>query len=132
LIVLDASALLEILLRTPVAERLMDRALDGSERMHSPHLLDVEVTQVLRRLVLRKEVTVARAEQALDDLSKLTIERHEHQSLVGRVWQLRDSMSAYDGVYVALAEALDAPLLTCDAKLAGAHGHHANIELVRN
>ncbi|HWS63485.1 MAG TPA: type II toxin-antitoxin system VapC family toxin [Steroidobacteraceae bacterium] len=129
---LDASALLEILLRTSLAERLMDRALDASERMHAPHLLDVEVTQVLRRLVRLKEVTVARAEQALDDLSKLVIERHEHQSLVGRVWQLRDSISAYDGVYVALAEALDAPLLTCDAKLAGAHGHHATIELVRN
>jgi predicted nucleic acid-binding protein len=100
--------------------------------MHAPHLLDVEVTQVLRRLVQRREVTVARAEQALDDLSRLVIERHEHQSLVSRVWQLRDSISAYDGVYVALAEALDAPLLTCDAKLAGAHGHHAMIELVRN
>jgi predicted nucleic acid-binding protein len=132
LIVLDASALLEILLRTPLAERLMDRALDASERMHAPHLLDVEVTQVLRRLVQRKEVTVERAEQALDDLSKLAIERHEHQSLVSRAWQLRDSISAYDGVYVALAEALDAPLLTCDAKLAGAHGHRATIELVRN
>jgi predicted nucleic acid-binding protein len=132
LIVLDASALLEILLRTPLAERLMDRALAASERMHAPHLLDVEVTQVLRRLVQRKEVTVARAEQALDDMSKLVIGRHEHQSLVNRVWQLRDSISAYDGVYVALAEALDAPLLTCDAKLAGARGHHATIELVRN
>jgi predicted nucleic acid-binding protein len=132
LIVLDASALLEILLRTPLAERLMDRALDVSERMHAPHLLDVEVAQVLRRLVQRKEVTVERAEQALDDLSKLAIERHEHQSLVSRAWQLRDSISAYDGVYVALAEALDAPLLTCDAKLAGAHGHRATIELVRN
>jgi predicted nucleic acid-binding protein len=132
LIVLDASALLEILLRTPLAERLMDRALEASERIHVPHLLDVEVTQVLRRLVQRKEVTVARAEQALDDLAKLLIERHEHQSLVRRVWQLRDSISAYDGVYVALAEALDAPLLTCDAKLAGAHGHRATIELVRN
>jgi predicted nucleic acid-binding protein len=110
----------------------MDRALEASERMHAPHLLDVEVAQVLRRLVRLKEVTVARAEQALDDLPKLVIERHEHQSLVGRVWQLRDSISAYDGVYVALAEALDAPLLTCDAKLAGAHGHHATIELVRN
>ena len=132
MIVVDASALLEILLRTPVAERLMDRALDASEHMHAPHLLDVEVTQVLRRLVQRKEVTVARAEQALDDLSKLVIERHEHQPLVSRVWQLRDSISAYDGVYVALAEALDAPLVTCDAKLAGAHGHHAKIELVRN
>jgi predicted nucleic acid-binding protein len=132
LIVLDASALLEILLKTSLAERLMDRALESSERMHAPHLLDVEVTQVLRRLVQRKEVTVARAEQALDDLSKLVIERHEHQSLVSRVWQLRDSISAYDGVYVALAEALDAPLLTCDSKLAGAHAHHATIELVRN
>jgi predicted nucleic acid-binding protein len=132
LIVLDASALLEILLRTTLAERLMDRALEASERMHSPHLLDVEVTQVLRRLVQRKEITAARAEQALEDLAKLFIERHEHQPLLGRVWQLRDSISAYDGVYVALAEALDAPLLTCDAKLAGAHGHRAKIELVRN
>jgi predicted nucleic acid-binding protein len=131
LIVVDASALLEILLRTPVAERLMDRALDASERMHAPHLLDVEVTQVLRRLVQRKELTVARAEQALDDLSSLVIERHEHQPLVKRVWQLRDSISAYDGVYVALAEALNAPLLTCDAKLAGTRGHRAAIELTR-
>jgi predicted nucleic acid-binding protein len=132
LIVLDASALLEILLRTPLAERLMDRALETSERIHAPHLLDVEVTQVLRRLVERKEVPVDRAEQALEDLARLVIERHEHQSLVGRVWQLRDSISAYDGVYVALAEALDAPLLTCDVKLADAHGHRATIELVRN
>jgi predicted nucleic acid-binding protein len=131
LIVLDASALLEMLLRTPLAERLMGRALEASERMHAPHLLDIEVAQVLRRLVQRKEVTVARAELALEDLAKLLIERHEHQSLVGRVWQLRDSISAYDGVYVALAEALDAPLLTCDAKLAGARGHRATIELVR-
>jgi predicted nucleic acid-binding protein len=131
LIVVDASALLEILLRTPVAERLMDRALDASERMHAPHLLDVEVTQVLRRLVQRKELTVARAAQALDDLSSLVIERHEHQPLVKRVWQLRDSISAYDGVYVALAEALNAPLLTCDAKLAGTRGHRAAIELTR-
>jgi predicted nucleic acid-binding protein len=132
LIVLDASALLEVLLRAPLAERLMDRALEASERMHAPHLLDVDVTQVLRRLVHRKEITVERAEQALEDLARLVIERHEHQSLVDRVWQLRDSISAYDGVYVALAEALDAPLLTCDAKLAGAHGHHAKMELVRN
>jgi predicted nucleic acid-binding protein len=132
LIVIDASALLEILLRTDRADRLMERAFEGSEQMHAPQLLDIEITQVLRRLVRQKEITVTRAEQALDDLANLLIERHEHQALVPRVWQLRDSLNAYDGAYVALAEALAAPLLTCDAKLARVHGHRASIELVAN
>jgi predicted nucleic acid-binding protein len=131
-IVIDASALLEILLRTQRADALMARALDASERLHAPQLLDIEVTQVLRRLVQRKELPLVRAEQAFDDLSNLVIERHEHQWLVQRIWQLRDSLTAYDGCYVALAEALGAPLLTCDAKLAGASGHQAVIELVSN
>lgn len=130
MIVIDASALLEMLLRTPRADQLLQRTLDPSVRMHAPHLLDVEVTQVLRRLALHKEITAARAEEALDDFSDLAIERHEHQALVSRIWRLRDSMTAYDGAYVALAEALNAPLLTCDAKLAGACGHRATIELV--
>ena len=130
MIVIDASALLEILLRTDLADRLMERAFVGSEQMHAPQLLDIEITQVLRRLARQKEITSARAEQALDDLADLLIERHEHQPLVPRIWQLRDSLSAYDGAYVALGEALAAPLLTCDAKLAGAHGHRATIELV--
>jgi predicted nucleic acid-binding protein len=132
LIVIDASALLEILLRTERADRLMERALEPSEQMHAPQLLDIEITQVLRRLVRQREITAPRAEQALQDLSNLLIERHDHQALVQRIWQLRDSLSAYDGAYVALAEALAAPLLTCDAKLAGAHGHRAEIELVAN
>ena len=132
MIVLDASALLEMLLRTSLADRLMERAFGAAERMHAPHLIDIEVTQVLRRLVQRKDATQVRAAQALLDMAGLIIERHEHQLLVSRVWQLRNSMSAYDGMYVALAEALDAPLLTCDARLAGAHGHSARIELVRN
>jgi predicted nucleic acid-binding protein len=130
LIVIDASAMLEILLRTDRADRLMERAFSGSEQMHAPQLLDIEVTQVLRRLVRQKEITAARAEQALHDLADLAVERHEHQALVQRIWQLRDSLSAYDGAYVALAEALGAPLLTCDGKLAGAHGHRAAVELV--
>jgi predicted nucleic acid-binding protein len=124
LIVIDASALLEILLRTERADRLMERTFSGSEQMHAPQLLDIEITQVLRRLVRQKEITAARGEQALQDLSDVLIER--------RIWQLRDSLSAYDGAYVALAEALAAPLLTCDSKLAGAHGHRATIELVAN
>ena len=127
---IDASALLEILLRTGRADTLMARAFEASERMHAPQLLDVEITQVLRRLVQRKEISTPRAEQALDDLANLLIERHQHQALIPRIWELRDFLTAYDGAYVALAEALAAPLLTCDAKLAGAHGHRATIELV--
>ena len=127
---IDASALLEILLRTDRADRLMERAFAGSEQLHAPQLLDLEITQVLRRLVRQREISVARAEQALQDLSDLAVERHEHQALVQRIWQLRDALSAYDGAYVALAEALAAPLLTCDAKLAGTHGHRAIIELI--
>lgn len=127
---IDASALLEILLRTDLADRLMERAFSGSEQMHAPQLLDIEITQILRRLVLQKEITAARAEQALQDLTDLLIERHDHQALIQRIWQFRDSLSAYDGAYVALAEALAAPLITCDRKLARAHGHRATIELV--
>jgi predicted nucleic acid-binding protein len=132
LIVVDASALIEILLQTASAESLMSRALDPTERLHAPQLLDIEVTQVLRRLVQRKELTVARADQALEDFGSLAIERHDHLHLIHRVWQLRDSLSAYDGTYVALAEALEAPLLTCDSRLARAGGHRAKIELVPN
>lgn len=110
----------------------MERAFSGSEQMHAPQLLDIEITQVLRRLVRQKEISAPRAALALQDLAHLLIERHEHQALIQRIWQLRDSLSAYDGAYVALAEALAAPLLTCDSKLAGAHGHRAKIELVAN
>jgi predicted nucleic acid-binding protein len=130
LIVVDASAVLEILLQTERADRIMARALDPSERLHAAHLLDIEVTQVLRRLVLQKQITAARGELALDDLAKLVIERHGHESLLGRIWQLRDSLTSYDAAYVAFAEAMQAPLLTCVSKLAGAHRHIATIELI--
>lgn len=108
----------------------MQRALDPATRLHAPHLIDVEVVQGLRRLLHFKQITALRADEALEDLSLLLIERHPHQPLIARLWEMRDSMSAYDGAYVALAEALAAPLLTCDGKLARAHGHRAAIELV--
>jgi predicted nucleic acid-binding protein len=130
LIVIDASALLEILLRTGRADRLMDRALADSERLHAPHLLDIEIANVMRRLVQRKETTLLRAEQAFEDFAQFLIERHDHGPLIPRIWELRDAMSAYDGAYIALAEALDAPLLTCDGKLARAHGHRATVEMI--
>jgi predicted nucleic acid-binding protein len=106
------------------------RALDPAERIHAPYLIDVEVAQVLRRLVHAKELTPARGALALGDFAELIIERHPHHPLLGRIWSLRTSLSAYDAAYVALAEALAAPMLTCDDKLARAHGHSAKIELV--
>lgn len=130
MIVLDASAAVELVLQTARAERIAARALHPAERLHAPHLIDVEVTQVMRRLLQAKEITVARADAALLDFEGLVIERHAHRPLIRRVWGLRSSLSAYDATYVALAEALVAPMLTCDEKLARAHGHKAKIEVV--
>jgi len=130
LIVLDASAAVELVLQTARAERIAARALHPAERLHAPHVIDVEVVQVMRRLVQAKEITVGRADVALSDFEGLAIERHAHRPLIRRVWGLRASLSAYDATYVALAEALAAPMLTCDEKLARAHGHKAKIEVV--
>jgi predicted nucleic acid-binding protein len=91
----------------------------------------LEVVQVLRRLTHLKEITAARAQEALDDYVGLLVERSAHSDLLRRAWELQDSMTAYDGTYVALAEALDAPLLTCDGRLARSRGHRATIELLR-
>ena len=130
MIVIDASALLELLLATHRAERIATRALAPAERLHAPHLLDIEVVQALRKLVQLDELTALRAEQALEDYASLAIDKHPHHDLLARIWQLRDSLTGYDGAYVALAEALDAPLLTCDARLGRAHGHGASLEVV--
>ena len=132
MIVVDASAVLETLLQTRLAARLMERLFEPTATLHAPHLLDIEVTHALRRLAQRGDLTGSRASQGLDDFSQFNIERHGHQLLNMRIWQLRDSMTAYDGAYIALAEALDAPLLTCDAKLAHARGHKAKIDLIAN
>ena len=129
MIVVDASALLELLLGTARAAQIGARALSPDEHLHAPYLLDVEIVQALRRLVRLEDIDAERAELALEDLGNLVIERHPHQDLLARMWQLRESVTAYDGAYVALAEALDAPLLTCDTKLARSHGHSAKIEL---
>jgi predicted nucleic acid-binding protein len=130
LIVLDASAAVELVLRTPLAERIAALVLDASEQLHAPHLIDTEVAQVLRRLAQSAELTPARAALALADFCDLAIERHAHGILLRRVWSLRTVMSAYDASYVALAEALAAPLVTCDGRLARAPGHTAKIELI--
>jgi predicted nucleic acid-binding protein len=129
-IVLDASVVLEVLLRMPAGVALEERLFDAEQTLHTPHLLDVEVTQVLRRYALAREVDTGRCRAALEDLAGLPLTRYPHDFLIPRVWDLRDNLSAYDAVYVALAEALDAPLLTRDQRLANAPGHGARVEVV--
>lgn len=129
--VVDASALAELLLQTPLGERVERRVAGTPATLHVPHLVDAEVTQVLRRLVRAGELSTNRAESALADLAAMRIRRHGHVHLLTRVWQLRHNVTAYDALYLALAEALDAPLVTCDAPLSEAPGHRARIELVR-
>lgn len=129
MIVVDASALLEALLRTSTAEAVEKRLFASGETLHAPHLLDVEVTQVIRRYAIAGEVAEERGRAALADLIDFPIRRYPHGFLLPRVWELRNSLTAYDAVYVALAEALDAPLLTRDRRLAAAARRHVRIEL---
>lgn len=130
MIVVDASAVLELLLRTASGTRVEERVFASEEVLIAPHLLDVEITQALRRLVQLKAITPARGRHALDDHAALLIKRMSHEPLLSRMWELRETVTAYDASYVALAEALDTPLLTCDTRLARAQGHRATIELV--
>ena len=127
---MDASAMLELLLQTPLGTRVEARLFRGAEEFHSPHLIDVEVAQAFRRLVRSNEVTAARAAEAIADLADFDLLRHAHLDLLPRAWQLRENVTAYDAMYVALAEALDAAVVTCDLPLAKAPGHHARIEAV--
>ena len=129
MIVLDASAAIEWLLRSPVGVKIDKRIFARSESLHVPHLLDIEVAQVLRRYVREKMITSQRAQEALEDLAGLPLDRYPHDFLLPRVWELRATLTAYDAVYVALAELLDAPLLTCDRRIASASGHSANVEV---
>ncbi len=130
MIVLDASAVIEWLLQSPVGAQIERRIFSRSESLHAPHLVDVEVAQVLRRYVRDKSITAERGQEALEDLGDLALNRYPHDFLIPRIWELRATLTAYDAAYVALAELLDAPLLTCDGKIASAPGHHANVEVV--
>lgn len=130
MIVLDASVVLEVLLRMPAGVALEERLFRPEETLHAPHLLDVEVAQVLRRYARAGDVDAGRCRAALDDLAGFALTRYPHDFLMQRVWDLRGNLSAYDAVYVALAEALDAPLLTRDQRLANAPGHGARVEVV--
>jgi predicted nucleic acid-binding protein len=129
-IVVDASALLEALLRTSASKAVEERLFAPHQTLHAPHLVDVEVAQVIRRYAAHGEIDSDRGRFALADLADFPLRRYPHEFLLSRIWQLRNNLTAYDAAYVALAEALDAPLLTRDRRLAAAAGHRARIELV--
>ena len=130
MIVVDASALIEVLLRTSAADAVEGQLFAAGQTLHAPHLLDIEVAQVIRRYAAKGEIDGERGREALDDLADLRIQRYPHDFLLPRVWALRNNVTAYDAVYIALAEGLDAVLLTRDRRLAAAAGHHARVELV--
>jgi len=130
MIVLDASAVLELLLNTATGQAIANRIDDPALGVHVPHLVDVEVAQALRRYAQKGDVSPDEAAQALADLRALDLQRHAHEPLLDRVWELRQNVSAYDATYIALAEVLDTILLTCDGPLSRAPGMAARVELV--
>lgn len=130
MIVVDASALLEVLLQTSLGARVEARLFRDDDELHAPHLVDAEVVQGLQRLVRAGEVSSGRAGEAIADLVDLDIHRHAHLDLLGRAWTLRDNIPVYDAMYLALAEAIEAPMVTCDSPLGKAPGHHARIEVI--
>ncbi len=123
MIVVDASAMLEVLLGTQTGARVEDRLLSRRESLHAPHLLDVEVAQVLRRYAAAGELSDERGLEALMDLVDFPVHRYPHDVLLPRIWELRHNVTAYDAAYLALAETLAAPLVTCDARLGTAPRH---------
>ena len=125
MIVVDASAAVSALLSDGDARRMLSES-----RLAAPHLVDAEVVQTLRKLLIRGSLTTREAERAVQRWSRLGVERFPLVGLVARMWALRENVSAYDAANVALAEALDCPLLTADARLAAAPGTSCPITVV--
>ena len=125
----DASALLEVLLGTETGARIEERLLSRGESLHVPHLLDVEVAQVLRRYSAAGDLTAERGREALTDLADFPVHRYAHDVLLPRMWELRHNVTAYDAAYLALAEALGATLVTRDARLKPATRDTVEIEV---
>lgn len=129
MLVVDASCLCEVLIGGPEAEKIRNR-LAADDDHAAPHVVDVEVFGVIRREHLRGGLDRTAAAQAVDDLEAWPGERFGHRLLLSRAWQLRDTVRGWDAMYVALAEALDAILLTTDRRLAAAAGPACRIEVI--
>ena len=127
MIVLDAAAAIELILTTPTGA-VVSRRLRG-ESVHVPFHFDVETMGAIRHQLLRGTLSEHDAHAAVVTLRRLRLRRRSIRSGLDRAWALRHSLTVADALYVALAEALNAPLLTCDERLARSHGHQAVIEL---
>jgi len=127
-LVVDASGLLEVIVARDPAPGLVERLADDGD-LHVPHLIDLEILHALRRLNGVGELSDERATDALADFRDLPLVRYPHVGLSDRIWQLRHNLTAYDAAYVALAEALQVPLITSDRRLSDAPGHAAQVEL---
>jgi predicted nucleic acid-binding protein len=127
-LVVDTSAVLDVLTATKPARGLANR-LELDADLHAPHLIDVEMLHALRRLTISGQLSEERAADARTDFADLALTRYPHRPVGDRIWALRHNLTAYDAAYVALAETLDVPLVTCDVRLAGASSHTAEIEL---
>lgn len=126
----DASVVVELLLQTADAHRVASAVLHGRDSLHAPHLLDVEVSQVIRRYALRGDISEEHGRDALDLLVRMPIRRYPHGPLIQRIWELRHNVTAYDAAYVALADALGAQLVTRDSRLAERWPGSAEIRLI--
>jgi len=128
-IVADASVVIESLINSRPKGRAIRRRL-ASEKLRCPHLMDIEVAAALRLLVARGRLNPEQAHFAIVELSQMRVDRRSHTDYLERVWELRDSVSAYDAVYVAIAEHGATSLLTLDRRLASAHGPRCAIEVL--
>ena len=130
MIVLDASAMLEQLLGTPKGQKVWEQYLVEGQSFHVPHLLDLEVAQVLRRYSKQNSSAAFRITQAFKDFQDFPLTRYPHDFLLPRIWTLRENFTAYDATYIALAEILHVPFVTCDTRLANSPGHSAKLILI--
>lgn len=130
MIVIDASLGLEMFLRGRDAITIKDQIDAAGREMAAPEVFDLEIMQSLRRLVFKKQITTDRAERALDVARHAPLDRFAHAIMRDRIWSLRDDLTAYDAAYFALAEMLDAPLWTRDAKFTEVPGASAQVKVL--
>jgi predicted nucleic acid-binding protein len=128
-IVVDASAVVEVLLDTPGGAAVAAVMEAAGAAIHAPELIDLEIAQVLRRMETRQLISRRLAEELVIDARLMPITRHSHAPYLGRVWELRHNLTAYDAAYLALAEGLGASLVTCDAAFAAVRGRRAKVEV---